>query len=161
MTKERIKAMAKLINGKEVAASVRAKVKEETEKFTNETGIQVGLAVIIVGDNLASRIYVNNKKKACEEVGFKSYEYALPVETTQDELLELVRTLNNDETVHGILCQLPLPAHIDEKTVINEINPEKDVDAFHPVNVGKIMIGDYNFLPCTPAGCMSLFILQE
>ncbi len=156
MTKERIKAMAKLINGKEVAASVRAKVKEETEKFTNETGIQVGLAVIIVGDNLASRIYVNNKKKACEEVGFKSYEYALPVETTQDELLELVRTLNNDETVHGILCQLPLPAHIDEKTVINEINPEKDVDAFHPVNVGKIMIGDYNFLPCTPAGCMEL-----
>ena len=156
MTKERIKAMAKLINGKEVAASVRAKVKEETEKFTNETGIQVGLAVIIVGDNPASRIYVNNKKKACEEVGFKSYEYALPAETTQDELLELVRTLNNDETVHGILCQLPLPAHIDEKTVINEINPEKDVDAFHPVNVGKIMIGDYNFLPCTPAGCMEL-----
>lgn len=148
--------MAKLINGKEVAASVRAKVKEETEKFTNETGIQVGLAVIIVGDNPASRIYVNNKKKACEEVGFKSYEYALPAETTQDELLELVRTLNNDETVHGILCQLPLPAHIDEKTVINEINPEKDVDAFHPVNVGKIMIGDYNFLPCTPAGCMEL-----
>lgn len=156
MTKARIKAMAKLINGKEVAASVRAKVKEETEKFTNETGIQVGLAVIIVGDNPASRIYVNNKKKACEEVGFKSYEYALPAETTQDELLELVRTLNNDETVHGILCQLPLPAHIDEKTVINEINPEKDVDAFHPVNVGKIMIGDYNFLPCTPAGCMEL-----
>ena len=148
--------MAKLINGKEVAASVRAKVKEETEKFTNETGIQVGLAVIIVGDNPASRIYVNNKKKACEEVGFKSYEYALPAETTQDELLELVRKLNNDETVHGILCQLPLPAHIDEKTVINEINPEKDVDAFHPVNVGKIMIGDYNFLPCTPAGCMEL-----
>ena len=148
--------MAKLINGKEVAASVRAKVKEETEKFTNETGIQVGLAVIIVGDNPASRIYVNNKKKACEEVGFKSYEYALPAETTQDELLELVRTLNNDETVHGILCQLPLPAHIDEKTVINEINAEKDVDAFHPVNVGKIMIGDYNFLPCTPAGCMEL-----
>lgn len=156
MMKARIKAMAKLINGKEVAASVRAKVKEETEKFTNETGIQVGLAVIIVGDNPASRIYVNNKKKACEEVGFKSYEYALPAETTQDELLELVRTLNNDETVHGILCQLPLPAHIDEKTVINEINPEKDVDAFHPVNVGKIMIGDYNFLPCTPAGCMEL-----
>jgi len=114
------------------------------------------LAVVIVGDDPASRIYVNNKKKACEYVGIRSEEYALPKETTQEELLALIEKLNADEGLDGILCQLPLPKHIDEKAVINAIRPDKDVDAFHPVNVGKIMIGDYDFLPCTPAGVMEL-----
>lgn len=112
--------------------------------------------MVIVGDNPASRVYVNNKKKACEYVGFESYEYALPEETTEEELLNLVEKLNNDEKVNGILVQLPLPEHINEEAVINKISPLKDVDAFHPQNVGKIMTGDYDFLPCTPAGVMEL-----
>lgn len=119
-------------------------------------GICVGLAVIIVGDDPASRVYVNSKKKACEELGILSQEYALPYETTQDELLALIDTLNHDDTVNGILVQLPLPEHISEDTVINAISPAKDVDAFHPQNVGKIMIGNFDFLPCTPAGVMEL-----
>ena len=119
-------------------------------------GVSVGLAVVIVGDNPASRVYVNSKKKACEELGIYSEEHAMPSETTQDELLALVEKLNNDSNIDGILVQLPLPKQIDEKTIINAIRPEKDVDAFHPVNVGKIMIGDFDFLPCTPAGVMEL-----
>ncbi len=119
-------------------------------------GINPGLAVIIVGDDPASRVYVNNKKKACEQIGVYSEEYALPAETPQEELLELIDTLNNTKTISGILVQLPLPKHFDEKLVLNRISPEKDVDAFHPVNVGKIMIGDFDFLPCTPAGVMEL-----
>ncbi len=121
-----------------------------------EAGVHPGLAVIIVGDDPASRVYVNNKKKMCTEIGMLSEEYALPAETTQEELLDLVCTLNSKKEIHGILVQLPLPKHIDEKTVLNAILPEKDVDAFHPVNVGKIMIGDFDFLPCTPAGIMEL-----
>lgn len=148
--------MSEILNGKETSAKVRAEVKAETEKLYAETGKRPGLAVILVGSDPASRIYVNNKKKACDEIGFTSWEYALPEETTEAELLALVNKLNADETVHGILCQLPLPKHLDEKTVINAISPAKDVDAFHPVNVGKIMLGDYDFLPCTPAGCMEL-----
>ena len=148
--------MAELINGKEVSASVKQRVKKETEEFIAKTGKTPGLAVIIVGDDPASRVYVNSKKKACGEVGFKSFEYALPAETTQEELLKLVEKLNNDDNVDGILCQLPLPKHIDENAVINSIKYEKDVDAFHPFNVGKIMIGEYAFLPCTPAGIMEL-----
>lgn len=144
--------MANLIDGKAVSAAVKAQVREEREKL----GISVGLAVVIVGDNPASRVYVNNKKKACAEVGFESFEYALPEETTEAELLELVKKLNADPAVNGILVQLPLPAHINETAVINAISPDKDVDAFHPVNVGHIMIGDYSFLPCTPAGVMEL-----
>ena len=147
--------MANLISGKEVSAKVKAEVREETAKLI-EKGIKPGLAVVIVGDDPASRVYVNSKKKACEEVGFASFEYALPAETTQEELLALVDKLNNDKSVDGILCQLPLPKHIDENSVINAILPEKDVDAFHPFNVGKIMIGDFAFLPCTPAGVMEL-----
>lgn len=111
---------------------------------------------MIVGDDPASRVYVNNKKKACELVGFKSEEYALPASTTQEELLELVNTLNNKQDINGILVQLPLPKHLDDKTVIEAINPVKDVDAFHAVNVGKIMLGEYDFLPCTPAGVMEM-----
>ncbi len=121
-----------------------------------EKGIKPGLAVIIVGDDPASRVYVNNKKKACEEIGIYSEEYALPAETPQSELLELIDTLNATDTISGILVQLPLPKHFDEKLILNRISPEKDVDAFHPVNVGKIMIGDFDFLPCTPAGVMEL-----
>lgn len=144
--------MAQIIDGKLQAAIVKESVRAEIE----ENGIKAGLAVVIVGDNPASRIYVNNKKKACAECNIESFEYALPEETTQEELLELVCRLNADEKVNGILVQLPLPSHIDEKTVINTISPEKDVDAFHPVNVGKIMINEYSFLPCTPAGVMEL-----
>ena len=148
--------MANLINGKDVSASVKLRVKGETEKIISENGVTPGLAVIIVGDDPASRVYVNSKKKACAEVGFKSFEYALPAETTQEELIELVKKLNDDPQVNGILCQLPLPKQIDENAVINTIKSEKDVDAFHPFNVGKIMIGEYAFLPCTPAGVMEL-----
>lgn len=148
--------MANLINGKEVSADVKLRVKNETQKIYNENGIKPGLAVIIVGNDPASRVYVNSKKKACEEVGFNSYEYALSEETTQEELVELVNKLNNDKNVNGILCQLPLPKHLDENAIINTIKPEKDVDAFHPFNVGKIMIGEFAFLPCTPAGVMEL-----
>lgn len=148
--------MAQIINGKEVSASVKAEVAEETAKLRDEKGLKVGLAVVIVGNNPASRVYVNNKKKACEEVGFQSFEYALDENTTQEQLLDLVNVLNRDDRVNGILVQLPLPSHIDETAVINAISPAKDVDAFHPVNVGHIMIGNYSFLPCTPAGVMRL-----
>ncbi len=147
--------MAEIISGKVVSAAKREELKNRV-KVLNEKGVQVGLAVIIVGNNSASRVYVNNKKKGCEEIGVNSYEYALPEETTQEELLTLVKELNSDPKVNGILCQLPLPAHIDEQVVINNIDPSKDVDAFHPFNVGHIMIGDYTFLPCTPAGIMEM-----
>ena len=119
-------------------------------------GINPGLAVIIVGDDPASKVYVGRKEAMCTELGMHSEKYALPAETTQDELVALVEKLNCDKAIHGILVQLPLPKHLDEKAVINTIVPEKDVDAFHPLNVGKIMIGDYDFVPCTPAGIMEL-----
>lgn len=147
--------MAELISGKEVSAAKRAELKNRV-KALNEKGVNVGLAVIIVGNNSASRVYVNNKKKGCEEIGVTSFEYALPEETSQEELVSLIEKLNNDGRVDGILCQLPLPKHIDEKAVLNCISPVKDVDAFHPVNVGHIMIGDFTFLPCTPAGIMEM-----
>ncbi|MDE5769415.1 MAG: bifunctional methylenetetrahydrofolate dehydrogenase/methenyltetrahydrofolate cyclohydrolase FolD [Oscillospiraceae bacterium] len=148
--------MANLIDGKQVSAAVKEQVRLETEKLVQESGKRPGLAVVIVGNNPASRVYVNNKKKACETVGFQSFEYALPEDTTQEELLELVQTLNSDSNVNGILVQLPVPPQIDDKAIINAISAEKDVDAFHPENVGRIMIGDYAFLPCTPAGVMEL-----
>lgn len=147
--------MSLIIDGKVVSADVRAKVKAETE-WLKSKGVNVCLAVVIVGDDPASRVYVNNKKRACAEVGFISEEYALPAETTQEQLIELVQKLNNRTDVNGILVQLPLPKHLDEKAVIETINPLKDVDAFHAVNVGKIMIGDYDILPCTPAGVMEM-----
>ena len=146
---------AKIIDGKAVSAEVKAAVAAETAQL-KEKGIVPGLAVIIVGDDPASRVYVNNKKKACAAVGFHSEEYALPAQTTENELLHLVRELNENPHINGILVQLPLPAQIDEHKVIAAIAPDKDVDAFHAVNVGKIMIGDYDFLPCTPSGCMDL-----
>ncbi|MBQ9531721.1 MAG: bifunctional methylenetetrahydrofolate dehydrogenase/methenyltetrahydrofolate cyclohydrolase FolD [Eubacterium sp.] len=144
-----------IIDGKAVSASVKAQVKAECEQLKKQ-GITPGLAVIIVGDDSASQVYVRNKEKACEECGFYSKKYALPKETTQEELNNLVKELNNDKSINGILCQLPLPSHLDDKEVINLIDPIKDVDAFHPENVGKIMIGDYSFLPCTPAGIVEL-----
>ena len=147
--------MAEIISGKVVSQAKRDEIKAKVAALKAE-GKNVGLAVIIVGDNSASRVYVNNKKKACAEVGIESFEYALPESTTEKELVELIEKLNNDDRVNGILCQLPLPAGLDEKAVINSISPAKDVDAFHPVNVGHIMIGDYSFLPCTPAGIMEM-----
>ena len=148
--------MAEIIDGKKISAQIRGSIKEETARFIAETGVTPGLAVILVGSDPASQIYVRNKKKACEEVGFKSFEYLMPESTTEEELKELVNKLNHTSEVHGILCQLPLPKHISEKAVIESISPMKDVDAFHPANVGRIMTGDYNFLPCTPAGIMEL-----
>lgn len=147
--------MAKILNGKAVSQRIKDELKAEVVNLKKD-GINPGLAVIIVGDDPASKVYVNNKKKACEEIGIYSEEYALPTETTQDELLELIDKLNNKEDISGILVQLPVPKHIDEETIINAINPKKDVDAFHPVNVGKIMVGNYDFVPCTPAGVMEL-----
>ncbi len=144
-----------IIDGKAVSKAVRERVAAETTKL-KKTGITPGLAVIIVGEDPASQVYVRNKEKACEEVGFYSEKFALPENTTQQELNALVQQLNARKDINGILCQLPLPKHLDDKEVINLINPIKDVDAFHPVNVGAIMIGDYNFLPCTPAGVMEL-----
>ncbi len=147
--------MAVIIDGKALSAKLKNNLKDEVEALKGE-GIETCLAVIIVGDNPASRVYVNNKKKSCAELGIKSLEYALPEDTTEEELLSLIDELNSDDSVDGILCQLPLPKHICEKNVINSISPAKDVDAFHPENVGHIMIGDYTFLPCTPAGVMEM-----
>ena len=147
--------MAIIIDGKAVSAATREAIKNEVAEL-KEKGVTPGLAVIIVGDDPASRVYVNNKKKACAELGMLSEEYALPAETTNEELLGLINELNGRKDINGILCQLPLPRHLDEKAVINAIAPEKDVDAFHPVNVGGIMTGDYSFLPCTPAGVMQM-----
>lgn len=147
--------MYKLISGKEVSQAVKLRVCDEVKEL-KEQGIEPCLAVILVGDDPASRVYVNNKKRACEFCGIRSLEYVMPAETTQNDLIALVEKLNNDKTVNGILCQLPLPKHLDEKEILNLIRPEKDVDAFHPENVGHIMIGDFNFLPCTPAGIMEM-----
>ena len=147
--------MYKIISVKEVSETVKLRVADEVKEL-KANGIEPCLAVILVGDDPASRVYVNNKKKACEFCGIRSLEYVLPAETTQEELVSLIEKLNEDKAVNGILCQLPLPKHLDEKTILNLIKPEKDVDAFHPENVGHIMIGDFNFLPCTPAGIMEM-----
>lgn len=147
--------MAQKIDGKAIAAALRAELKEEVAALT-AAGNTPALAVILVGNDPASRVYVSNKEKACAEVGIRSEEFTLPEDTTEEQLLDLVRTLNDRDDIHGILCQLPLPSHLDDKTVIAAIDPNKDVDAFHTQNVGHIMIGDYTFLPCTPAGVMEL-----
>ena len=147
--------MAVLIDGKAVSAKVKAQVAQETEELKAK-GICPGLAVVIVGDDPASRIYVNNKKKACAAAGIYSEEHALPGDTTQEELLDLIDTLNKRGEIHGILVQSPLPKGLDEAAVVEKIDPKKDVDAFHAYNVGKIMQGKYTFLPCTPAGVIEL-----
>jgi len=146
---------AQILDGKKISARIKEELKAEVESLKSK-GINPGLAVIIVGDDPASRIYVNNKEKDCAEVGIYSKEYALPAETTEQELLDLIRELNNTPSINGILVQLPVPRHINEKKILENISVLKDVDAFHPVNVGKIMIGDYDFLPCTPAGVMEM-----
>lgn len=148
--------MAIRIDGKVISAEIREEIRAKTEEFAARKGYRPGLAVVIVGEDPASQVYVRNKKRACEEVGFYSRGYELPATTTQEELLALIDTLNADLEIHGILVQLPLPKHLDESAVLLRIDPKKDVDAFHPYNVGRIMIGDYKFLPCTPAGVMAL-----
>lgn len=151
--------MAVIIDGKAVSASLRQELKAEVEAL-KAGGVTPGLAVVIVGNDDASHKYVRSKKRGCEELGIYSEVHELPEETSQQELIGLVRKLNVDPKIDGILVQLPLPKTIDEKAVIENINPDKDVDAFHETNVGKIMIGNYRFLPCTPAGIMELIASQ-
>ena len=144
--------MAVLIDGKALAAKVKERVREEAAKLARKPG----LAVILVGENPASKVYVAGKEKDCAECGIVSFPYKLPAETTREELLGLIEQLNANDEVDGILVQLPLPKHLDEREVINAIASHKDVDCFHPVNVGKMSIGEPAFLPCTPAGCMEM-----
>ena len=144
-----------IIDGKIISSSVKEKIKSEVNAL-KEKGIKPGLVVIKVGDDPASAVYVRNKKRACEEFGIYSEEYALPEQTTEKELLDLIKELNTREDIDGILCQLPLPKHLNETAVINAISPEKDVDCFHPENVGKVLIGEDGFKPCTPAGVIEM-----
>ncbi len=147
--------MSRIIDGKAIATQIKEELKEEVA-LLGKDGVTVGLAVILVGDDAASSIYVNNKKKACEYVGIRSVSYELSKDTSQEELLALIDRLNHDETVNGILVQLPLPAHIDEETVITAISPDKDVDGFHTESAGRLLVGKKGFLPCTPAGIIQL-----
>ena len=148
--------MAEIIDGKKVSAHLREQISADVLKFKQVHGVTPGLAVVLVGDNPASMVYVRNKHKACLECGINSFEITFPADISEADLLAEIARLNLDNSVHGILVQLPLPRHINEDKVINAIDPNKDVDAFHPTNVGKIMTGKYDFLPCTPAGIMSL-----
>ena len=148
--------MAIIIDGKATSVAMKEELKAKIDTFINETGVTPGLAVIIVGNNPASAVYVRNKENACAAVGIHSETFRLAEETSEEELLLLVQRLNEDKNIHGILVQLPLPSHISEEKVIAAISPTKDVDAFHAQNVGHIMIGNYQFLPCTPAGVMAL-----
>ena len=146
---------AKIIDGKAIAKEIRSDLKLKVPQLTKE-GRQPGLAVVLVGDDPASAVYVRSKKRACEEIGVNSLVHRLPEDTTQDELLGLVEQLNQDPHIHGILVQLPLPKGLDEEIVINAISPQKDVDGFHPINVGNLHIGQEGFVPCTPAGVVEL-----
>ena len=148
--------MAQIISGKEVAQKVRERIKSEVEALVEKTGKRPGLAVIIVGEDPASQVYVKNKCKACEEIGYRSVKHMLPTTTTEQDLLLLISELNANPDIHGILVQMPLPSHINEKVIMRAIKPSKDVDAFHPENVGRIVANDYLFAPCTPAGIMTL-----
>ncbi len=147
--------MAEILSGSALAATIRGQLKQETEELKQQ-GLVPGLAVVLVGDDPASKVYVRNKTKACEEIGFYHEQYNLPATVSEAEILQLVETLNESDRIHGILIQAPLPKGLDFKNIINHISPDKDVDAFHPYNVGQIMIGDFEFLPCTPAGVMEL-----
>ncbi|RRJ66464.1 bifunctional methylenetetrahydrofolate dehydrogenase/methenyltetrahydrofolate cyclohydrolase FolD [Paenibacillus oralis] len=146
---------APIINGKQVSQNIRASLREEVEEL-NKQGFTPGLAVVLVGEDPASQVYVRNKEKACQDLGYYSEVHRLPASTSQEELLALVDKLNRQNNIHGILVQLPLPKHIDEKAVIDAISVDKDVDGFHPVNVGNLVIGDDSLLPCTPAGVIEL-----
>ena len=145
-----------IIDGKKIAADIKDELKQSTEAFCELYGVRPCLAVIQVGDDTASSTYVNNKMKACREIGFTSKTFHYTSSMTEQELINLIADLNYDETVHGILVQLPLPKHINEANIIKVIDPKKDVDAFHPYNVGGLMTGEASFLPCTPAGVMAL-----
>ncbi|MBE0447198.1 MAG: bifunctional methylenetetrahydrofolate dehydrogenase/methenyltetrahydrofolate cyclohydrolase FolD [Actinobacteria bacterium] len=147
---------AKIIDGKAISAQIRAELAEEVKKLQQETSVTPGLAVVLVGDNPASKVYVGQKEKACEELGLVSKKYVLPGDASEKELLDLVEQLNNDPEIDGILVQLPLPKQIDENKVIAAIHPDKDVDGFHPVNVGRLVIGTEGFKPCTPYGVIHL-----
>lgn len=148
--------MAKIIDGKKVAQDTRAEIAEGVENLKTETGIIPGLAAVLVGDDPASQIYVRNKRKACENVGIYSEEHTLPSETTEEELLELVNKLNNDDKIHGILVQLPLPDQINETNILRTVSPLKDVDGFHPENVGRLVEGNPRFISCTPFGIIKM-----
>ena len=148
--------MAEIINGKEIAKEIREEVRRAVLDLKDRTGNIPGLAVVLVGEDPASEVYVRMKEKACQKAGITSFQHRLPFETGQDELLNLIERLNRDPRVNGILVQLPLPDRIDEGKIINAIDPEKDVDGFHPVNVGRLMLGEEGFLPCTPLGIMEL-----
>jgi len=150
--------MAEIIDGKKVAQEIRASIKDEVADLYKQQGIKPGLAVVIVGEDPASQVYVRMKNRACEELGMNSFHYTLPEETSQEDLLTLIDGFNANKEIDGILVQLPLPSHMDEKAVINRISPDKDVDGFHPESVGKMMIGDECFYPCTPYGCQELIV---
>lgn len=147
---------AKILDGKKTAKRIKEELRAEVEKISAQTGKTPALAVLIVEGDSASRTYVNGKKRDCEEVGILAEEYEFPSDASENYLLKCIENLNKRDDIDGILCQLPLPSHMDEKKILLSIDPKKDVDAFHPVNAGKIMIGDYDFLPCTPAGVMEL-----
>ena len=149
---------ATTIDGKQVASDIRAELKSQVEKLRTLRGVQPGLAVILVGDDPASRSYVTAKERTCAELGIRSFDHRLPADTTEAKLLALIAQCNADPEVHGILVQLPLPRHISESRVINAISPDKDVDGFHPVNVGRMVIGEKAFLPCTPHGVVQLIL---
>ena len=153
--------MAHIIDGKKIAAATRADIADRVEKMKRDLGVCPGLAVVIVGENPASQVYVRNKKKACEEAGMYSVVVEMPESTTQQQLMDKLEELKSNSRIHGILVQLPLPRHLDEDAVIAAIPPEKDVDAFHAQNAGHIMIGDYQFLPCTPAGVMKMLEYEK
>lgn len=148
--------MATIIDGKAISQKIRSEVKAATEILIKEKGVTPGLAVVLVGDNPASKVYVGSKEKACVEMGFYSEKHVLPVTASQDELLKLIDKLNKDKNIHGILVQLPLPRQINEDLVLEAISPEKDVDGFHPYNVGRLAVGKPLFQPCTPYGMMKM-----
>jgi len=148
--------MATIIDGKAISQKIRSEVKAATEILIREKGVTPGLAVVLVGDNPASKVYVGSKEKACVEMGFYSEKHVLPVTASQDELLKLIDKLNKDKNIHGILVQLPLPKQINEDLVLEAITPEKDVDGFHPYNVGRLAVGKPLFQPCTPYGMMKM-----
>ncbi|HWH78747.1 MAG TPA: bifunctional methylenetetrahydrofolate dehydrogenase/methenyltetrahydrofolate cyclohydrolase FolD [Candidatus Binatus sp.] len=148
--------MAHIIDGKAVAKEVQQQIKQEVEGLTRRWGIVPGLAVVLVGDDPASHIYIRNKERACKEVGIRSFEHLLPATIPEKELLALVQQLNKDKQVHGILLQLPLPPHIHAEKVLEAIAPQKDVDGFHPVSQGMLVLGGDGFKPCTPMGIMRL-----
>jgi len=154
MTERELKAS--IIDGKKIAVGVRAEARKEADELYSANGVRPGLAVVLVGDDPASRVYVRSKTRACEDVGLKSFQHTLPADTTEDALLALIDELNERDDVHGILVQLPLPTGLDEDAVIERINPDKDVDGFHPYNMGRLIAGSPALVPCTPLGIIKL-----